>query len=104
MFDCLFLPSYDMLPKLVVYNIYSCIICKKNILCIIRTEFFKFVAVKFIQNVIFIQLFIGFISTKNKNLYSLYYILKYKIYTVLRAKARTCSYENETFLLKISLQ
>ena len=40
-------------------------------------------------------MFIQFVLTKNKNLYSLYNVSKYKIYKVLREKAKTCSCKNK---------
>ena len=51
-------------------------------------DFLEFVAVKFILNLTFVQLFIWFVSSKNKNLYSLYNVSKHKIYTVFKTKAK----------------
>ena len=51
---------------------------------------------EFVQNLT-IKLFIEFVSTENMNLYSLYNVLKYKIYTVFTAK--TGSHKNVTNFL-----
>ncbi len=56
-------------------------ILEKN-LCIKHTDFLEFVAVKFNLNLLFVQLW--FVLTENKNLYSLHYVLKHKIYTEFR--------------------
>ena len=51
--------------------------------------FWEFGAARFKLNLTFVQLFNQFVSTKNKNLYSSYNVLKDKIYAVFRAKERT---------------
>ena len=53
----------------------------------------EFVAAKFILNLTFVQLFVWFVLTKNKNLYN---VLEHKIYNVFWAKIRICSHENVT--------
>ena len=55
----------------------------------------KFEAAKFNHN---FSTFYRFILNKNKNLYSLHYVLKHKIYTVCRANTGTCSDKNATSL------
>ena len=48
----------------------------------------EFVAGKFILDITFVQFFIWFVSTKNKDLYSLYDVIKNKIYTVILLYSR----------------
>ena len=59
-------------------------------------DFLEFVAGKFILNLTFVQHFIGFVLTKNKNLNSLFIISKDKICTVFIENTRTGSHENGT--------
>ena len=44
--------------------------------------------------------FIWFISTENKNLHSLYYALKYKIYVEFWVNVQTCSHKIARSLLQ----
>ena len=71
-------------------------ILEKHLSSIIRIDFLKLLAAEFILNLTFVQLLIRFVSTKNKNLYSLYNISKHQIYTIFRVKARTCSHKKVT--------
>ena len=53
--------------------------------CIINTDFLEFIAARFSIR----STFYWFVLTKDKNLYSLHYMLKHKIFTVFRANTQT---------------
>ena len=64
----------------------------KKFSCIICTDNLESVTAKSKLNLAF---FFWFILTKNKNSYSLYYILKHKIYIAFRRNVlQKCSYKN----------
>ena len=81
-----------------MYNIHSCITCTPNFeqqnhgkkMGIIHTNFLEFVAAKFS----ICSTFYWSILIKNKNLYSLYYVLKQKFTQYLE---QTCSYKIQAF-------
>ena len=79
-----------------MYDMHSCILLtpnfwqqdsgKKHLSCIKHIDFLEIVIGKFILPLAFVQIFIWFLFMKKENVYRIYNVLKYKIYTVFRAK------------------